>query len=278
MHLKLQLEALSALAGVRVVLAGLAGSRGRKVAHAASDYDVRFVYMHEPAWYYGPSRKTAPDALAKEDWTRLGFMAAPDEDFVGWELTKYLALMASSNVGALEMAGFAEQNPLVTGDLGCALVALRHLPHRWDAVAFHYAAQAFNTLRGARLANSQTAAWVEGAARPKVYLTALVCALSARWAQTYETVPPVVAADLMNSGLLGRFSTPCVTKALQLLDACMNGDQTPVEARDMQPVLEYVLSQVSETPHPTSTAPYALQAAARHVATLAAKENALWDA
>ena len=45
------LSSIEAEAQVRVLLAVESGSRAWGFAAPDSDYDVRFVYVHEPAWY-----------------------------------------------------------------------------------------------------------------------------------------------------------------------------------------------------------------------------------
>ena len=45
------LRSIEAEAQVRVLLAVESGSRAWGFASPDSDYDVRFVYVHEPAWY-----------------------------------------------------------------------------------------------------------------------------------------------------------------------------------------------------------------------------------
>ncbi|MBK8980071.1 MAG: nucleotidyltransferase domain-containing protein [Planctomycetes bacterium] len=89
------LEAIEAEHSVRVLYACEAGSRAWGFASPDSDYDVRFVYVHELDWYLRvrPGR----DSLSR--------MLPGDLDLAGWELRKALSLFAGSNATLFEHLG-----------------------------------------------------------------------------------------------------------------------------------------------------------------------------
>jgi predicted nucleotidyltransferase len=77
---------------VRVLYACESGSRAWGFASRDSDYDVRFVYVHEPDWY-----------LSVEERRDVVEMPLSDElDVSGWELRKALRLLRKSNPPLLE--------------------------------------------------------------------------------------------------------------------------------------------------------------------------------
>ncbi|RYD77115.1 MAG: nucleotidyltransferase, partial [Verrucomicrobiaceae bacterium] len=77
---------------LRVLYACESGSRAWGFASQNSDYDVRFLYVHERDWY-----------LSVEDRRDVIEEALPgDLDVSGWELRKALRLLQKSNPPLLE--------------------------------------------------------------------------------------------------------------------------------------------------------------------------------
>src|SRR6201990_2789542 len=77
---------------VRVLYACESGSRAWGFASRDSDYDVRFLYVHEPDWY-----------LSVQDRRDVIEEPLSDElDVSGWELRKALRLLRKSNPPLLE--------------------------------------------------------------------------------------------------------------------------------------------------------------------------------
>jgi len=76
---------------VRILLAVESGSRAWGFESKNSDWDVRFIYVHRPQWYFTvePQR----DVITIMDG---------DIDLVGWELRKALGLLRRSNPSLLE--------------------------------------------------------------------------------------------------------------------------------------------------------------------------------
>lgn len=73
---------------VKILLAVESGSRAWGFASTDSDWDVRFIYVHRPAWYSGvfPGR----DVIEVMDGEN-------NLDFSGWDLRKALALLYKGN-------------------------------------------------------------------------------------------------------------------------------------------------------------------------------------
>ena len=81
---------------VKILYAVESGSRSWGLHSEASDYDVRFIYIHQPEWYLsidpqGVGRKR--DVIEEKGITL---------DISGWEITKALRLYRKSNPALLE--------------------------------------------------------------------------------------------------------------------------------------------------------------------------------
>lgn len=77
---------------VKVLYACEAGSRAYGISNGASDYDVRFIYVHPLDWYLSIDEKR--DVIEKPISNQL--------DMSGWELRKALQLLKKSNPSILE--------------------------------------------------------------------------------------------------------------------------------------------------------------------------------
>ena len=88
-----QLRGFEEREGVRILLACESGSRAYGLSRPASDYDIRFVYVHEPRWYLSFTKRKDAQNFFSED-RRL--------DFWGWDLRKALTLLRMSNPSIME--------------------------------------------------------------------------------------------------------------------------------------------------------------------------------
>lgn len=73
---------------VKILLAVESGSRAWGFASPDSDFDVRFIYVHKPEWYFSIGKQ--PDTIEYMSDDRL-------LDFSGWELRKTLQLLSKTN-------------------------------------------------------------------------------------------------------------------------------------------------------------------------------------
>jgi predicted nucleotidyltransferase len=77
---------------VKVLLAVESGSRAWGFASKDSDWDVRFIYVHKPNWYFSiDDQRDVIEEVYEEDI-----------DAVGWDIKKALALLKRSNPSLLE--------------------------------------------------------------------------------------------------------------------------------------------------------------------------------
>ncbi len=87
-HLVRELARIEREQGVKILLAVESGSRAWGFASPDSDYDVRFIYVNRPEWYFSVAAR--PDTIEYMSADRL-------LDFSGWELRKTLGLLAKTN-------------------------------------------------------------------------------------------------------------------------------------------------------------------------------------
>ena len=86
-----ELRGIESKHGVEVLYAAESGSRSWGFASSNSDYDVRFLYSHPPAWYLSMS--------PKKDFINKTFK---ELDLTGWDLQKALKLYRANNPQILE--------------------------------------------------------------------------------------------------------------------------------------------------------------------------------
>lgn len=77
---------------VKILLAVESGSRAWGFESKDSDWDVRFIYVHRPNWYFKIEEQR--DVIEK--------ITEDGADIVGWELRKALTLFKKSNTSILE--------------------------------------------------------------------------------------------------------------------------------------------------------------------------------
>ena len=166
---------------VTVLYACESGSRAWGFASPDSDYDVRFVYVHQPDWYL---RVEEPRDVLERPLT--------DElDLSGWELRKTLRLLRKSNPTLLEWL----DSPLVYRSESAAAEGLRQLAEDFyspAAARAHYLSMAKKNFRG----------YLQGEeVRYKKYLYVLRPLLAVRWIDQGLGMPPMVFETLMEATL-----------------------------------------------------------------------------
>ena len=162
--------------GIRILYACESGSRAWGFPSPDSDYDVRFIYCHAPAWYL--TLDEGPDTL--------NFPVDDELDLAGWELRKALRLLRGSNASVFEWL----QSPIVYHealDFRARLAPLLPSAFILKAGLHHYLGQ---LRRGVEedLTGDEV--------RLKRLFYALRSALAARWIRERHTVPPMEFAPL----------------------------------------------------------------------------------
>jgi len=132
------LSSIEADNGVTVLYACESGSRAWGFASADSDFDVRFIYLHPPAWYLSVNLETKRDVIERPITDVL--------DVSGWDLRKALRLLRKSNPPLLEWLG----SPIVYREQGDLARRLRELAAAYcapSAMGYHYAHMARGNFR-----------------------------------------------------------------------------------------------------------------------------------
>ncbi|MER5138288.1 MULTISPECIES: nucleotidyltransferase domain-containing protein [Providencia] len=164
---------------VKILFACESGSRGWGFASCDSDYDVRFIYVHQLDWYLTLDRKR--DVIEKPIDNEL--------DVSGWELSKALKLMRNSNPALIEWlhspivyhkdASFIQQFELLASKFYSPLKA-----------RYHYLSIAKRNLREDFKGET---------VRLKKYFYILRAILALRWIEHSKIMPPMAFSQLVSA-------------------------------------------------------------------------------
>lgn len=161
---------------VHIIYACESGSRGWGFASPDSDYDVRFIYVHQLPWYLNVDAQRDVIELPIDD----------ELDISGWELRKALQLFRRSNPTLFEWLN----SPIVYREDECTTQKLRSLAANFYHTTkgqWHYLNMAKNNFRG-YLKGEQI--------RLKKYLYVLRPILAVQWINAGYGIPPMRFADL----------------------------------------------------------------------------------
>jgi predicted nucleotidyltransferase len=112
-EIKIQLQKIEKDNDVKILYAVESGSRAWGFASIDSDWDVRYIYIHQPEWYLSIDEKK--DSLEE---------ILPNEiDLSGWEIRKALRLFRKSNPPLMEWL----HSPLLYLEHGNFATSLRNL-------------------------------------------------------------------------------------------------------------------------------------------------------
>lgn len=161
---------------VKILCAVESGSRAWGFASPDSDYDIRFIYKHEPEYYLSLWEK--PDVIE--------FMTPDDLDGSGWDIAKALKLLAKSNAPLIEWLfspvvyyqddAFVQQLQALANDCFSPIATLHH-----------YLGTTKNFMEVCELEQVKL----------KSYFYALRTALAGRWIIEKNTFPPVDFLELL---------------------------------------------------------------------------------
>ena len=161
--------------GIKILFAVESGSRAWGFASPDSDWDIRFVYVHEKNWYL--------NLWKKKD--TIQFMTEDLLDGSGWDLKKALKLMAKSNASFL---GWLDSPIIYMGANN--LLQMKNLAiknHNPVSIFHHYhnMSKKFNDLK------------TEEEINLKSLFYALRTALCAKWVIEKKSIPPTQFQDLL---------------------------------------------------------------------------------
>lgn len=213
------LAAIEDRESVRILFAVESGSRAWGFASRNSDYDVRFIYIHQPNWY-----------LSIRD--RRDVIECPisnDLDISGWDLRKALGLFSKSNPPLLEWLG----SPIIyKDDYGLAdnlreMLTTAFQPNR---SMYHYLHMARGNYRE----------YLKGeVVRLKKYLYVLRPILACLWIEKHGTMPPTEFSKLVRDS---RLSVTLNAAIDELLARKMSGDE--LDTAPKVPVLNEFIEQM----------------------------------
>jgi predicted nucleotidyltransferase len=171
---------------VRVLHAAESGSRAWGFASPDSDFDARFVYAHEVAWYLSVGERTRPNQPQRDV---IEQMLPGDLDVSGWDLRKALRLAAQGNATVAEWL----RSPLVYAGDDTARTRLRAIvdgAYQPLPAWHHYRAMATRNTRQ-HLAGDTV--------KLKKYFYVLRPLLCAQWLAEGRGIPPMEFATLLDA-------------------------------------------------------------------------------
>ncbi|WP_051279334.1 nucleotidyltransferase domain-containing protein [Chitinilyticum aquatile] len=222
-----ELQVIEARHAVRVLFACESGSRAWGFASPDSDYDVRFVYVHESEWY-----------LRVEPQRDVIELPISDElDISGWELRKALQLLNRSNPTLFEWLA----SPLVyrsEPDWVEQVSVLAPCFYSSSKGYWHYRSMAKKNFRG----------YLQGeTVRLKKYLYVLRPLLAAQWIESGRGIPPMRFATLVDALLADQ---PALCAEIDaLLARKMAASEGEYGAR-MPCIHDWIASQLAEDVEP----------------------------
>ena len=161
---------------VKILYAVESGSRAWGFASPDSDYDIRFIYKHEPDYYVSLWEK--PDIIE--------FMTPDDLDGSGWDIAKALKLLAKSNAPLIEWL-FSPVVYYQDDDFIKQLQALAMDCFSPIATLHHYLGTTKNFMDVCE----------QEEVKLKSYFYALRTALAGRWIIENNSFPPVDFMELL---------------------------------------------------------------------------------
>ncbi|VXB84731.1 conserved hypothetical protein [Flavobacterium sp. 9AF] len=171
-----QLRTIEKEKKVEILFAVESGSRAWGFASPDSDYDIRFIYKQEVAYYLSLFEKT--DVIE--------FMTADDLDGSGWDLRKTLRLLAKSNASLLEWI----HSPIVYDQEEYFAKELKKIAENCFspiACLHHYLGTTKNFMEACE----------QEKVKLKSYFYALRTALAGKWIIENNTFPPVAFKELL---------------------------------------------------------------------------------
>ncbi len=180
-----RLHGLERTHGVRVLHAIESGSRAWGFASPDSDYDGRFLYMHEPDWYMSVFEQRDVIETPIEDEDGVVF------DVNGWDLRKALRLLAKSNPVLIEWL----QSPIVYAaapEFADEMLTLAEQFYSPKSAHYHYFHMARKNFREHLL---------EERVRLKKYFYVIRPVLACTWIERGLGVPPMTLTSLLDGVL-----------------------------------------------------------------------------
>lgn len=206
--IKEELKRIEDMHNVRILYACESGSRAWGFPSKDSDYDVRFIYINHPDWYLSIDDKRDVIELPINDLL----------DINGWDIRKALKLFRKSNPPLQEWL----RSDIVYYQRYDFINDLRDLSSEVFSPLscfYHYLSMARNNYRE-YLQSDQV--------KIKKYFYVLRPVLACKWIEQYNTIPPIIFKDLVESILL---EGELKTQINILLDRKIQGEELDLEPK-----------------------------------------------
>lgn len=176
---------------VTIIYACESGSRAWGFESTDSDYDIRFIYVHNTSWYLTP--------FAKSD--TISFMDK-NLDFHGWDIKKALFLLNQSNISLFDWL----RSPIVYMKHDAIKIILDNMHHFFDPKIGCYAHYHLMKKTYDEFVRNKSEVSV------KKYMYALRSYFNLCWVEKYGTSPPtninitlaILAPDTKLVALVGK--------------------------------------------------------------------------
>ncbi|MFH1585878.1 MAG: nucleotidyltransferase domain-containing protein [archaeon] len=197
---------LEAEYSVRILRAVECGSRAWGFESKDSDWDIRFIYMHNIDWYLGLTEKRDVIEYMQNNL-----------DFVGWDLRKALRLAKKYNPALLEWL----KSPITYYGHGGFWVFLRNLMEEHFSpkpLAYHYL----------HMAEGNYISYFKGnTVSRKKYFYVLRPLMAVAWLKRYNILPPISFADTYKNLELDKEIEETLDQLIKEKKVGMEKDPTP---------------------------------------------------
>lgn len=205
---------------VKILFACESGSRAWGFPSKDSDYDVRFIYIHQPDWYLSIDEKRDVIELPINELL----------DINGWDIRKALKLFRKSNPPLQEWL----RSGVVYYQNYSFIDKLRGLSSEvFSPIScmYHYLSMARGNYREFLLGEQ---------VKIKKYFYVLRPILACKWIEKYNTMPPLLFEDLLNDIIpRGKLKN----EVFNLLERKIKGDELDYEPR-IDEINEFIEAEI----------------------------------
>ncbi|RSD25382.1 nucleotidyltransferase domain-containing protein [Mesobacillus subterraneus] len=207
-HISSVLRQIEQEFNVKILHACEAGSRALGFHSQKSDYDIRFIYLHNLEWYLSIDQGRDVIEIPRHD--TISIHVDPLLDVSGWELRKALRLFRKSNPSLLE---WLHSSIVYKDDFGIA-EKMRALEKEVFSVKPYF----YHHLNLAKSNFKNQSKSDDADLKPYLYMVRSV--LAAKWAAAHRNIPPVNLNDLLRS----LPDSPVKTEAMNILAIKKSGN------------------------------------------------------
>lgn len=194
---------------VKVLLAVATGSRAWGWDSPSSDWDVRFIYVHKPEWYF----KIEPQRDVIEKVT------GDNVDLAGWELRKALYLLKRSNPSLLEW--------LNSSSVICLDEEFGRRIHEIEKDYFNPVKSMYH-YNG--MYNKYNERYFGGDGFPiKGFIYYLRGVLSCKWIETKLSLPPTRISDLLDATVEDQRIRSMIDDVIKIKKGLLKSDKQVVD-------------------------------------------------